>query len=85
MHFAKVPVMMVTSESGFHSVYDYCTVEYLKQGGVTVDWLNLTAAGVRGNGHFVFLEKNSAEIVLMVESWVTEIEHQYSNASMLCN
>lgn len=73
-HLSAIPVLVVTSEAGYHSYYDHATVAYLKQAGVKVDHLDLPQAGVRGNGHFMFLEKNSAEIVDFVLKWVGKHE-----------
>lgn len=66
--------MLVTSEAGYHAVHDYCTVEYLRQAGVKVEWADLAMEGVRGNGHFMMLEENSQEIAERVEGWVREGE-----------
>lgn len=43
-----VPVLVMTSEASYHAVYDYCTVGYLKQAGVEVEWLNLPDVGIHG-------------------------------------
>lgn len=69
-NISKVAMLLVTSEAGYHSVYDYCTVEYLKQAGVGVDWLDLPTVGIKGNGHFMFMEKNNLDIAQKVEAWI---------------
>ena len=69
-----VPVLIVTSEAGYHAHYDHATVAYLKQAGVGVTWLNLPANGVQGNGHFMFLEHNSLDIAQKVHTWVDSLE-----------
>lgn len=69
-NLAKVPMLVVTSESSFHAGYDYCTVEYLQQGGVQAQWLNLSAAGVHGNAHFLFIEENNLQIAQIVYNWI---------------
>ena len=69
-NLAKIPQLVVTSEASFHAVYDYCTVRYLQQAGVSVDFLNLPNAGIHGNAHFVFLEKNNLVIAARVEEWI---------------
>lgn len=33
VHLADKDILLVTSESGYHAVYDYCTVAYLRQAG----------------------------------------------------
>ncbi|CAE7211883.1 hypothetical protein CFE70_009489 [Pyrenophora teres f. teres 0-1] len=64
-------VLVVTSESGFHAVYDQCTVAFLRQAGVVgAEHLRLEDVGFRGNGHFMFLEKNSEEIWEWVNGWM---------------
>ena len=67
---AQVPMLLVTSEASYHAGYDYCTARYLQRGGVDAKWMNLSAEGVHGNGHFVFLERNSVQIVEMVYGWI---------------
>ncbi|MCJ1449298.1 MAG: hypothetical protein MMC23_009818 [Stictis urceolatum] len=77
VNIAKVPVQVITSEASFHAPYDWCTVAFLEQAGVTVDWVNLPNLGIYGNGHFVFLEKNSREIWNLVENWMQKLEKIY--------
>ena len=69
-NLAKIPMLFLTSESSYHAVYDYCTVEYLKQAGVDVEWLHLPDVGICGNGHFVFMELNSLEIAEYIAPWI---------------
>ena len=38
----------MTSEASYHAVYDYCTVAYMTQAGVRVEWLNLPDVGIYG-------------------------------------
>lgn len=66
----SIPQLVVTMEASYHAVYDYCTVLYLRQAGVEVDFLNLPLAGIHGNAHFMFLEKNNLEIAAKVEGWI---------------
>ena len=70
VNLSKIPVLVVTSEASYHAVYDYCTVNYLKQAGVDVTFLDLPKVGIHGNGHFMFLEKNSLEIVPLIQAWI---------------
>lgn len=69
-NLAKFPQLVVTTEASFHAVYDYCTVRYLQQAGVSVDFLDLPKTGIHGNAHFLFLEKNNLEIAAAVEAWM---------------
>ena len=77
VNIAQVPIMVVTSESGYHAVYDFATVEYLRQAGVSeVEHLELGKEGIHGNGHFLFMEKNHLEVVERVGKWVKTISER---------
>ncbi|KAF7331750.1 hypothetical protein MKEN_00054800 [Mycena kentingensis (nom. inval.)] len=70
-----IPVLVVTSESGYHSQYDNCTVNYLRQGGVHVEHVQLGQVGIHGNGHLFFMEKNNIQIVdQVVRPWFQKIQ-----------
>lgn len=74
INLKNIPVLLVTAEASYHAPYDWCTVKYLQQAGVTVRHLELARLGIRGNGHLVFLEKNSDEVAKMVEQWIASME-----------
>jgi len=78
---SQVPVLVVTGESGYHAHYDYATVEYLKQAGVQVEWVNLPDVGIKGNGHFMFMEKNNYEIASIVHKWLLALENDSKTSS----
>ncbi|QOY88995.1 alpha/beta hydrolase [Paludibaculum fermentans] len=65
-----IPVLIVTSEASYHAAYDHCTARYLSQAGVRNTHLRLTDVGIRGNGHMMMLEKNSAEIAAKLHQWI---------------
>lgn len=67
----SLPILTVTSEASYHAPYDYCTVAFLKQAGCAkTTHLELGKAGIRGNGHMFFMEKNSAEIWQRIYTWM---------------
>ena len=70
VNIASVPVIFVTAEASYHAVYDHCTVAYLRQAGVEVEFLELGKAGIHGNGHFMFLELNNLQVAEKVSSWL---------------
>jgi hypothetical protein len=70
INLAEVSVLVVTSESSYHAPYDYCTVDYLKQAGVAADFLDLPKAGIKGNGHMMFMEKNNLDIAQQILAWI---------------
>ncbi|EME87324.1 uncharacterized protein MYCFIDRAFT_201079 [Pseudocercospora fijiensis CIRAD86] len=74
VNIAKVPSLLLTSECSYHTVYDYCTVEWARQAGVKMDHVPLETVGIHGNGHFLFLEKNNLEIAAKVVSpWLEKL------------
>ena len=73
INLARMPHLVVMSEASYHAVYDYCTVRYLEQGGVHVEYLDLPQAGVHGNAHLFFLEKNNLAIAARVEEWIQRL------------
>jgi pimeloyl-ACP methyl ester carboxylesterase len=70
VNLKNIPVLVESSESSFHVVYDGCTVKFLQQAGVSAEWLKLGDIGIHGNGHLHFMEKNSDEIAAVLESWI---------------
>ena len=72
-NLVNVPVLLVTGEASFHAPYDYCMAAFLKQSGVKrVEWIDLAEKGLRGNGHFLFLEKNSENIAVLIGKWLDQ-------------
>lgn len=62
--------MFVSAEASYHAVYDHCTVAYLLQAGVDVEFLELAKVGVHGNGHMMFLELNNLEVAGKILPWI---------------
>ncbi|KAG6822671.1 hypothetical protein H0H93_005104, partial [Arthromyces matolae] len=62
INLKRIPVLIVTSEASYHAVYDHATAAYLSQAGVQVKHVKLADVGIHGNGHMMFLEKNSDRI-----------------------
>ncbi|KAK4084620.1 uncharacterized protein Triagg1_1100 [Trichoderma aggressivum f. europaeum] len=58
-----------TAEASSHRMFDWATVMFMRQAGVSVDHFDLSQFGVTGNGHLMFLETNSDEIAAMVAGW----------------
>lgn len=69
-----IPVLAVTTQASYHAEYDWCTVRYMRQAGVNVHHVMLPYVGIRGNGHMMFLERNSDDIAVVVEGWVAAQE-----------
>ena len=69
---AKVPYVALTGEASPHATYDQCVIQFLTQAGVKADWIKLADKGIRGNGHFGYLEKNNLDIARVVEGWIEQ-------------
>ncbi|KAI0205886.1 Alpha/Beta hydrolase protein [Astrocystis sublimbata] len=65
-----IPVAVVTAPASYHSQYDYATVAYLKQAGVQAEHMKLEDRGIFGNGHMMFMEKNSDEVAAELIRWI---------------
>ena len=70
---AKAPMLFLTSEASIHATYDHCQVAFLEQAGVKVNYTLLADKNIRGNGHFMMLEKNSDQIALYITAWIEQI------------
>ena len=67
-----IPILILTSEAGFHAASDHCNALLLKQAGVDSDFIRLPDIGIRGNSHYLMLEKNSDQIAGVVANWLRE-------------
>jgi pimeloyl-ACP methyl ester carboxylesterase len=48
INLVNIPVLTVTSESSYHAQYDNCSVEYLRNAGVSVEHVSLGDVGIHG-------------------------------------
>ena len=71
-HIAQVPYVGLTGQASPHITYDQCVINYLRQAGVNAEWIKLGEIGIRGNGHFGFLELNNLKIAAVVDSWIKQ-------------
>lgn len=68
---SRLPVLILTAEASYHAGYDHCTAAYLSQAGVQTRFVRLPEWGLRGNGHMVMLERNSAQISARIGDWLS--------------
>ena len=69
-----IPVLTVTSETSWHGIFDGCIVRYLRDAGVSVDFVRLQDVGIHGNGHMFLMEKNNLEIVAkVIQPWLQKV------------
>ncbi|RFN55350.1 hypothetical protein FIE12Z_386 [Fusarium flagelliforme] len=70
INLKKVPNFVLTAHASSHAMYDWATVAFLMQAGVTTEWVKLGDVGIEGNGHLMFLETNSDEIAQVLLGWI---------------
>jgi pimeloyl-ACP methyl ester carboxylesterase len=75
----KIPILILTAEASYHAPYDHCTVRYLEQAGVRSEWIKLAEIGIHGNGHMMMLEKNNAEIAVVMSRWLDKAVSDKAN------
>ena len=68
----KMPILVLTAQASYHAPYDHCTVNYLRQAGVTPTYIRLADLGIEGNSHVMMLEKNNKEIAAVIAKWLDE-------------
>ena len=71
-NLAGIPILILASEASYHAPYDHCTARFLSRAGVPNQFVRLAEVGIRGNGHMMMLEKNSAEIAGWLDRWVRD-------------
>ena len=68
VNLKKMKHAVFTAHASCHSTYDRATCLFLEQAGVEVRHFTLASAGIFGNGHLMFLERNSDRLASMVHS-----------------
>jgi pimeloyl-ACP methyl ester carboxylesterase len=66
----QTPILVVEGEASFYAPYNYCTVRYLEQAGLSPTHFELGQMGVHGNGHSMMEERNSDEVAALVADWI---------------
>jgi len=64
------PILYLAAEASFYAPFNHCTVGYLEQAGVAVDYIQLSDIGIHGNGHMMMMEKNSDEVANVIFDWL---------------
>ena len=64
------PVLEVSGQASYHRPFAGCTAEWLNQAGVKTTYVKLEDIGLRGNGHQMMSEKNSAAIANFFMHWL---------------
>jgi pimeloyl-ACP methyl ester carboxylesterase len=68
----NIPVLFMVGEGSYHRIYDHCLAKWLNQAGVKTEYVEMETAGLRGNGHMMMLERNSADIAKYIGQWIAK-------------
>ena len=68
--FIGIPILLLVSESSYHSNYDHLTSYVLNQCAVQHDFVRLEDIGLKGNGHMMMLENNNLDIAAYIDAWL---------------
>jgi pimeloyl-ACP methyl ester carboxylesterase len=70
INLKNIPTLQMSAEASFGAPTAHCNAAFLKQAGVPVDFIRLADIGIRGNGHFLMLEKNNLDIAAVIADWL---------------
>jgi pimeloyl-ACP methyl ester carboxylesterase len=70
VNLEHIPILSVSGNGGYHRQGDACTPKWLNQAGVKTDFVRLEDVGISGNGHEMFFEKNSDQIIKFLDDWM---------------
>ena len=72
-NLAKVPIAIVTAEASPFTFFDGHLTAFLDQVGCQSTLLRLADQGILGNGHGMMMEKNNAEVLAVIEGWISKL------------
>jgi hypothetical protein len=75
VNFEGFPVLEVSGEASYHRPYAHCVAKWLNQAGVKATYVRLEDIGLRGNGHQMMSEKDSAAIAKFFMRWLDKNVH----------
>ena len=70
VNLAKVPIAVVTSEASVFQFTDGPLVAFLQQAGCDAVHIDLADEGVHGNSHGAMFEKNNADVLAVITTWM---------------
>jgi pimeloyl-ACP methyl ester carboxylesterase len=63
-------ILSVSAEGTYHRVFDVCIPKWLNQAGVKDEFVRLEDAGIHGNMHEMFLDRNSDVVIKFIDDWI---------------
>jgi hypothetical protein len=68
----NIPVLVEVGEASYHAEFDHATVAFLRQAGVSCDFIRLEELDIKGNGHMQMLEMNNLDIAAVLLKWLDD-------------
>jgi hypothetical protein len=56
-HLVNISILIESSKASYHAVYDLCTIDFLRQAGVNVNFIRLEDLGIFENDYIQLMEK----------------------------
>ena len=72
-NLARVPIAIVTAEASPFTYFDGHLKAFLDQTGCNSTVMRLADHGIHGNGHGMMLERNNAEVLSVIEGWMSQL------------
>jgi pimeloyl-ACP methyl ester carboxylesterase len=70
--YKDMPILSLSAEGTYHRVFDVCIPKWLNQAGAKDDFVRLEDAGIKGNMHEMFLDRNSQDVIKFIDAWVNK-------------
>jgi hypothetical protein len=67
---ANMRILSISAEGTYHRVFDACIPKWLNQAGVKDEFVRLEDAGIHGNMHEMFLDRNSDVVIKFIDDWL---------------
>jgi pimeloyl-ACP methyl ester carboxylesterase len=68
--FEKFHILSISAEGTYHRVFDSCIPKWLNQAGAHDEFVRLEDAGIHGNMHEMFLDRNSDQVIKFIDDWM---------------
>ena len=63
-------ILSMSAEGTYHRVFDVCIPKWLNQAGAKDEFVRLEDAGIHGNMHEMFLDRNSDQVIKFIDGWL---------------
>ena len=72
VNFQDMRILSISAEGTYHRVFDVCIPKWLNQAGAKDEFVRLEDAGIKGNMHEMFLDRNSQDVIKFIDGWVNK-------------